>query len=275
MHSSYISRRPILILSGGLLAGIGRAHADSSDGRTLSAAEILKRMGAIYGSCKTYQDSGEVTTAFNGSGPGFSNTKPFSTAFVRPARLRFEFRSAFLPYDNHWRRYLVWADGAKTRTWWDDKPGIVESPSLELALAGATGVSGGSAQTVPAMLMPGRVWGRPLTDLVDLQRMEDALLGKAVCFRIQGALRGVNDPELQERMRQQILKSSGRDPGITTQEPRTLWIDRSLFVLRRIDAASQSSAGLRTQTLTTYEPSLDEVVAESQLRFDVPGAERR
>ena len=112
---------------------------------------------------------------------------------------------------------------------------------LEFALAGATGVSGGSAQRVPAMLMPGRVWGRPLTDLVDLQRLEDAPLGKVVCFRIQGTRPGVNDPEAQERSRQEISKNSGRDPGITTQEPRTLWIDRSLFVLRRIDAASQST----------------------------------
>src|SRR5664279_1339490 len=209
MHSSSIFRRPILILGGGLLAGIGSAHADSSDSRTLSAAEILKRMIAIYGSCKTYQDSGEVTTDFSGSGPSFRDTKPFSTAFVRPARFRFEFRSAFLPYDNHWRRYLVWADGAKTRTWWDDRPGIVESPSLKLALAGATGVSGGSAQTVPAMLMPGRVWARPLTDLVDLQRLEDASLGKTVCFRVQGTRPGVNEPEDQERLRQEIFTKSG------------------------------------------------------------------
>jgi hypothetical protein len=272
MHSSSISRRPILILGGGLLARIGSAHADSSNSRTLSAAEILERMIASYASCKTYQDSGEVTTAFSGSGPSFRDIKPFSTAFVRPARFRFEFSSAFLPFDNHWRRYLVWADGAKTRTWWDVKPGIVESPSLELALAGATGVSGGSAQRVPAMLMPSRVWGRPLTDLIDLQRLEDAPLGKSVCFRIQGTPRRVNDPELEERSRQQTLKSSGLDPGIATQKPRTLWIDRSLFVLRRIDAATESSTGLSTQTSTTYEPSLDEAVAESRLKFDAPGA---
>ena len=255
-----------------MLAGIGSAHADSSDSRTLSAAEILKRMIAIYGSCKTYQDSGEVTTDFSGSGPSFRDTKPFSTAFVRPARFRFEFRSAFLPFDDHWRRYLVWADGAKTRTWWDVRPGIVESPSLELALAGATGVSRGSAQRVPAMLMPDRVWGRPLTDLVDLQRMEDAPLGKAVCFRIQGTPRRVNDPEVEERSRQEILKTSGLDPGISTQKPRTLWIDRSLCVLRRIDTATESSTGLNTQTSTTYEPSLDKAVAESSLKFDAPGA---
>ena len=58
MHTSPLSRRPILILGGGLLAGIGSARADSSDSGTLSAAEILKRMVAIYASCKTYQDSG-------------------------------------------------------------------------------------------------------------------------------------------------------------------------------------------------------------------------
>ena len=255
-----------------MLAGIGSAHADLSDSRALSAAEILERMIGTYANCKTYQDSGEVTTAFSGSGPSFSNTKPFSTAFVRPARFRFEFKSAFLPYDNHWQRYLVWADGAKTRTWWDVTPGIVESPSLESALAGATGVSGGSAQRVPAMLMPGRVWGRPLRDLLDLQRVEDAPLGNAVCFRIHGTPGGDNNPKLEERSRQQILKISGLDPGITTQKPRTLWIDRSLFVLRRVDAASESTTGLHTQTSTTYEPSLDEAVTESHLKFDAPGA---
>lgn len=47
---------------------------------------------------------------------------------------------------------------------------------------GATGVSGGSAHTVPALLMPDEVGGRSLAELADsAERLADETVEGAVC----------------------------------------------------------------------------------------------
>ncbi len=258
------SRRVFLLLSSGLFARKGFAQPAQADHQGLSAGEILGRMASVYATCATYQDSGCVTMAFVGGGARDRIEKrPFSTAFVRPSRFRFEFT------EGRGHRFLAVADGAETRTWWDVQPGVKSDSSLELALAGATGISGGAAHTVPSLLMPDRVGGARLTELIELRRLEDAKLADADCFRIEGVRPFERDPERQELARQQVLKITGQDLGIPTYAPHVLWVERSTFLLRRIDDSVQH-ATYRTETTTTYEPRLDAAVAERQLAFDPP-----
>jgi hypothetical protein len=263
-----ITRRLFLLLTGGLFAKFGLGHAAiEADDHALSAGEILERMATTYATCKTYQDSGWVTTIFIRGDGQRTDKKPFSTAFVRPTRFRFEFKSSF---DGHtWHRYLVCADGADARTWWDIQPGVTQQPSLALGLAGATGVSGGSAHTVPALLMPDTIGGKRLTDLTQLKRLGDAKIGEVDCFRIQGTLVIEVDPAERERHRQEMMKVTGKDRGSPARGPETLWIDRSTFLLRRIDEQTQFD-DFRTESITTYEPLVDVEIADSQLRFDPP-----
>ena len=116
MNWSSISRRCFLFMTGGLFAKLGLDHAAvEADDRVLSAGEILERMATAYAKCKTYQDSGCVMTIFVRNDGEHTDRKPFSTAFVRPTRFRFEFKSS---HDGQkWHRYIVWADGADVRTW--------------------------------------------------------------------------------------------------------------------------------------------------------------
>jgi hypothetical protein len=69
-----------------------------------------------------------------------------------------------------------------------DRPGrplqIETSDSLSLAVAGATGISGGSAHTIPRLLLP-QVGGLSLLDLLDAQRLPDISLGSAVCYQVE------------------------------------------------------------------------------------------
>jgi hypothetical protein len=263
-----ITRRLFLFLTGGLFVKFGLGHATiEADDQALTAGEILERMATTYAKCKTYQDSGCVTTIFIQGDGQRTDKKPFSTTYVRPARFRFEFKSSF--DGDTWHRYIVWADGGDARTWWDIRPGVSQQPSLSLGLAGATGVSGGSAHTVPALLMPDSIGGRRLTDLTQLKRLEDAKFDGVDCFRIQGRLLIEVGPAERERRRQEVMKVTGRDLGTPVRGPATLWIDRSTFLLRRIDEQTQFD-DFRTESTTTYEPLLDVAIADSQLRFDPP-----
>jgi outer membrane lipoprotein-sorting protein len=209
----------------------------------LKAREILKRVAEAYAGCKTYSDKGIVKTVYISAARTRTTELPFTTAYVRPDRFRFEYtqwnpRRAF---DN---RYIVWRHGGSVKTWWDVRPGVEDRSSLDLALAGATGVSGGSAHTIPALLMPEQVSGWRLTDLNEATRIEDADLNTVSCFRIEGNVRN-------------------------RAKPCVLWIEKSEFRVIRIDR-ERDFGDFRTETTTTYHSVFNGRVSDDMLAFDPP-----
>ena len=75
-----------------VFALLRQATAEESSLDSLTAKQIVKRMAEEYAKCKSYQDLGVVKTVF--ILPDLKRTveKPFTTAFVRPDRFRFESR---------------------------------------------------------------------------------------------------------------------------------------------------------------------------------------
>ena len=203
---------------------------------------MLERMAKAYAGCKSYHDSGVVKTLFVQAAGNRTVEKPFSTAFVRPDRFRFEYKERRGEGEDEVDRYIVWRKGDEVRTWWDIKPGVQKPQSLGLALAGATGVSGGSAHTVPAMLLLNEIGGRLLTDMIEAKRIEDARLDKVDCFHLEGKYAG---------------------------SPMTLWIDQKSFLVRRIDA-QKTFDKFRTEETTTYHPAIDRKIPDKKLEFDPP-----
>ena len=203
-----------------------------------SAEQILDRMVKAYTDCKTYQDSGVVKTVFIEANGTRTIEKPFATAMVRPDRFRFEYKET----GNQRDRYIIWSSGKDVKTWWGVKPGAKMSDSLDMALAGATGVSGGSAHTIPALLLPDKVSGLQLTDITGPKRAEDGKLDNVECYRIEG----------------KFLDS-----------PHTLWIDKTLYLVRRIDE-QRTFDSFRTEDTTTYDPVIDAEIEDKMLEFAPP-----
>ena len=88
--------------------------------------------------------------------------------------------------------------------------------------------------------MPNELSGWKLTELQELSRLPDALLGQVGCFRVQGKVQGSTE---------------------------TLWLDKVSSLVRRIDEILPP--GLRTQT-TTYAPVIDENISSDLLLFSPP-----
>ena len=164
--------------------------------------------------------------------------KRFSTAMVRPHQFRFEYAEEGKPNS----RYVIWRNGRDVRTWWDLIQRSKRGDSLHLALAGAAGISGGSAHTVPALLMPDEVGGRPLTDLEQATRGEDDSFGNQKYFKIEALFAG---------------------------DPITIWIDQKSFLVRRVDETSEFD-DFSTVESTIYDPVIDEDVAPKLLEYNVP-----
>jgi len=207
---------------------------------SLGAKQVLERMGATYARCRTYRDAGVVTTVYTEITGKRTVEKPFTTAYVRPDRFRFEYTER--KDDGGVYRYLVWRRGKDVRSWWDVTPGVTKLESLGMALSAATGVSGGSAHTIPALLFADEVGGRRPTDITEARRVEDAALGTVECVRIQGRY---------------------------ADRPVTLWLEKTTFLIRKIELKREFDTFFVEET-TTYDPVLNDEVTEAMLAFDPP-----
>ena len=236
--------------------------AYSAHAQSLSAQQIMDRMTSLYATCHSYVDEGEVTTIFIKENGRRTVVKPFTTAFVRPSDFRFEFKDRRGEYE--WSSYIVWKDAESVKTWWSIRPGVQSQPNLSLALAGATGVSSGSAATIPALLMPEMMKGNRIKSLSGLKLMGEEEVNGRNAYKIEGT-----------DSRQRVV---------------TLWVDKATMLLVKIyqrtsfDSASASLlenkvrqppvpvpfVPFETETTTTYKPQVNSG-AQGKLAFNPPG----
>ncbi len=161
--------------------------------------------------------------------------KPFTTAFVRPDRFRFEYKET--QQGGQVYRYIIWANAKEVKTWWDIRPGIETPKSLELALGAAVGVSSYSSINISELLMP-ELMGSHRLVLNEPKRAEDGKLDKVEYYRVEGKF---------------------------GSEPITVWIDKKSNLVRRIDEQAKFN-DFRTEQSTTYNPTINEKVTDKMLR---------
>lgn len=230
------------IAAGGLLLGalgVFDRHVLPPPGER-EAREILERMSQTYAECRTYRDSGLVTTQIVGDdGQTFTVERKFQTAFVRPDRFRFEFAQ---DASGEPIRYIIWTRGSDIRTWGDAQPKIEQPASRELAWGGAAGISSGSSNNIPPLLWPERASGAKLVQITEPRCAEDGTLDGAECFRVQGHSGG------------SLIM---------------IWIDKQSSLVRRIDEEFLMK-DRRVHLKATYTPVLNEPIADELLEFDPP-----
>ncbi len=141
----------------------------------MDAREVLQRMIALYGSLNSYSDTGYVKT--NITARAAVHRKWFSTLYQKPSSFRFTF---FRPHPYPQLGHIVTehvvgfdgAEGYRIMKGPDDAQPLRSTTSLTLAIAGATGISSGSAHTIARLLLP-QVGGLSILDLLN-PRFNDA-----------------------------------------------------------------------------------------------------
>ena len=234
--------RATVILSLGALPLLAADAGNAPPSSAPSGPELISRMAQVYRTCASYRDTGVVRIVYFEKFGKRTEERPFKTAFVRPGAFRFEYTET--TFVGGKRRYIVWQGGREVKTWWDVKPGVGTPSSLDMALGGATGVSGGSAHTVPRLLLPEAVSGRSLGDMKDVKRLGDAPCGEGTCARLS---------------------------GIYADSRRTVWVDLKSLLIRRVEVETVFP-DFRAEETTTYEPVVDGEVPAELLAFGEPQA---
>lgn len=202
----------------------------------------MKRMADVYAACSSYRDTGDDVSVFidDGSRNRRTRSRPFRTLFVRPRLFRFEFRNRDIGPEVDWPIHVIWRTGEATYTYGSRANYRERTKSLGMAVAGATGVSGGTAHTVPRLLMGAEIGGFCITDLLDLRVEGEEEVDGHACHRLTGR------------------RPRGQD--------QTVWIDSQHFLIRRL----YDSQILEAPPEAERKRRLEEVIAS--LERTHPGA---
>ncbi len=202
---------------------------------------VLLQMRKVYANCRSYRDTGRVTTLGQIDGGSFSASAEFATFFERPDRFQFEFTGGRMDPDGG--RSVFSFDGTRTLVLLPGNSELQVAPSLAEALDAAFGLTAGASLRVPGMLLP-RVVGSP-APLVAPERLEDGTEDGRPCIRVRGKNRATP-----------YQRTSGAVTVTVEDEAVTLWIDRETLLLRRVEEETTLST-YRARTVTTYVPELD------------------
>ena len=201
-----------------------------------TAQEILDRTYEVYANCRTYRDSGIATDETNDANGKRTNKKAVAIAFVRPIKFRYEYVA-----DDH--KYIIWMDGSDVQKWWTISGTPEKLTSLDMAVAAAAGVSRLTSVTIPSLLHLDGVYRRDLIRSKDAIRIDDERIGESDCFRLSG------------------VKHSW--------DTTIVWIEKSTYLVRRIECERDLGATRRTRTMT-FSPIVNQPVDKRFLEFNHP-----
>ncbi len=225
----------------------------------LTAEQIVELATHVYARCDSYRDSGVAATTYTSDGRQWTADKPFETVFVRPSRIRFEYRD--LSAGDPPPSYIIWADGNDVRTWSDVQPGVNRPATVSRAIAAAAGVSQGTSHRIPSMLRPDPSAPKSALELSYARRIENGEVDGFECFRIRG----------QSIMTPRTM-GSGDTAVVLLENSSTIWIDKQSYLVRRVDESNVYDS-FRTETVTTYHPEINVEIPSEQLAFGAPETE--
>jgi hypothetical protein len=176
------------------------AAADSTN--DLTAGQIVQQARAAYAKLTSYRDAGKsVTTMGSLTAASFNFTIQLARTNLYKV-VWWQGEESFTP------KGAVWSAGNGNYLWMAALGATArKEQSQELAIASATGISGGAAASIPGTFFKMN-WGGVLAAATQSARLPDEKIGDADCF---------------------VLKSDAK--GRTN----ILWIAKSDFLLRQIE----------------------------------------
>ena len=218
-----------------LLAGGVATVAVSQTGGDdkLTSTEIFKRAQETYAALTSYSDEGKSVATLNGT----TITHTFAIRLARPNlyRIAWEQSSESAVYKSTTITQAVWSAGAGDFML-NMGGSATKYTSKEMALAGATGISGGAAATIPGTFFKMN-WGNQLGgSTLTEKRQADEQVGDVDCYVFTSELKGrtktlwigkqdflihqVRTVTSAEAMKAAMAEAAKRNPEIAARMPK-------------------------------------------------------
>jgi hypothetical protein len=225
---------------------------DEATSESPSSMEVLSKVGEVYRNLTAYRDEGTAVTKFERTVAAHATERHFTTAYLSPGQFRFEFTEARVAQGSS--QYVVWKNGEEVKSWWTLRPEVKRHENLDSAIAGATGVSGGTAYTIPSILIKEAAWkGGTWISSAGSYRIDDGVERGVTCFRIQ------------RLTSTQAVKHGGMETP-ATKGKETYWISKDAFLLLRIDSETDFGSFLARGTVQ-YFPTINSPLPATALEF--------
>ncbi len=161
------------------------AHGCAED---ISPSEIFENVKTAYTSMDTYKAQGSITANIDTGGTETNMETTFSIILKKPNLYLISWTQKNMPMAGMSQSGAVWSDGTQPYFYMAGMNAYSKMGSDELALGGATGISGGAAFTIPSLFLS--VFKEqldPFSRLKDPQIEKTEKVGKEDCYVISGS----------------------------------------------------------------------------------------
>jgi hypothetical protein len=176
-----------------------------------SAVDILNKSESVYANLKIYTDSGKVIQSFSEMAHPHKTAEFFKTAYANTGNFNFE-------YYNEGKSnslYIINRSANIIKTWWGITNETKTQANMNLALAGASGVSARTAYFIPGLLLT--------KDLKEKANIYHTLIKQPVLLGYE-AIKGID-----------CYKIKGTDNRGET----IIWIAKKDFLIRKVETETK------------------------------------
>jgi len=194
----------------------------------ITPAEIFQKTEAAYASLPTYQSDGTATTDMDNGGMKMQTETSFSILLKKPNLYRISWAQKNMPMPGMSQSGTVWSDGTQPYLYMGVMNAYSKIIGDQMALSAATGISGGTAHTVPSLFLPSvKAQSSMFSKLINPQVEKTEKFGDDDCYVISGPSR--------------------------TSKSETFWISKTTYLIRKFSRSLERPEGGRQMPEITDE----------------------
>lgn len=173
-----------LLIFGILFVACGRSIFAAE----LPPSEILKKVEAAYESMATFKATGEVKLDMEVDGSKQNTKTSFSILLEKPNRYLISWRQDDFPIPRMNQTGSVWSDGTQPFLYMSGLNAYSKVAGDDMAIASATGISGGIAFTIPALFLSVfKEHPAPFSRLKDVKLVASEKIEGDDCYVLSGS----------------------------------------------------------------------------------------
>lgn len=228
---------------------------------TTSAATIIDRSKTAYANLPVYLDSGKVVESIYNNDHPNKTAKVFRTAYTNTGAFNFEYY--VLGKSNS--LYTINRSSGVVRSWWGITNKVSTPATINLALAGATGVSSRTSAIIPDLLLTKNFKQNFYSTLSSPHLNGSEKVGMADCYKISGLeMSSLNPVTVWIGKNDLLIRKIETDRKITPEKSRNLIrkmdsineINHKTDTLWLKNKAARKAANARRDALLDAMPSM-------------------